>query len=373
MNSISQQLFINSYYVYIKHDISEYVVDLDDVYKSVGFNRKENAKKILEKYFKIDVDYKSINGWQNKQQIMMNIKTFKKFCMRVNTKEAEKIHDYYLLMEEIIHEYTREQLELKDNENKKLQDENKRLVEYTTEKTYQEIEKNGHVYVFSTDKIGIVKIGRTKRTIKKRIAGLQTALIDDIEILLDYHTSNDQLLESIVHYILDRYRCNSNREHFECNLDYIKLVIENAGKLIHTLKSTFQNIAQEEIIEKLGYTIEFQNNSVDSNDDSITFINKEDENKDIIINEIPLSNFLTHLRYSKDPVSFIKLMDLYKNYTRWFSNNDNKSKLTKKELQNKVEEYLLNNEEFKRNNHLHTTQTINGKNIKCWKYIRFIS
>ena len=51
----------------------------------------------------------------------------------------------------------------------------------------------------------IYKIGETKSTTKKRIQGLQTACIDEIKVLFVYKTCNAKLLETIVHYILDRY------------------------------------------------------------------------------------------------------------------------------------------------------------------------
>ena len=330
LNSTSQQLFINSYYAYIKYDDEkDYVVDLDDVYESIGFSNKGNAKRLLEKYYKLDIDYKvfirsdknlnddgkaAIKGGvgQNKQKIMMNIITFKKFCTRADTTEAEEIHDYYLLMEKIILEYTKEQLQLKDKENKKLEEENKRLIEYN-ERKYEEVEKNGHIYVFSTDKLGIVKIGRTKGFVKKRVSGLQTALIDDIKILFDYNTSNDQLLENIVHYILDRYRCNSNREHFECKLEYIKTVIEMAGKMIHTLKSSFQNISHKEICEKLEYKIEYysiyEQEGVEYTSDIKSVINKEKRENDPI-GEF-LEEYIEKTKNQEDIIKVSKLLDTY--------------------------------------------------------------
>jgi hypothetical protein len=56
----------------------------------------------------------------------------------------------------------------------------KELEKYKTI-TYEEVERTGHVYIFSTDKFGIFKSGRTKH-IKNRIKGLQTSCVDKIEI-----------------------------------------------------------------------------------------------------------------------------------------------------------------------------------------------
>jgi prophage antirepressor-like protein len=133
----------------------------------------------------------------------------------------------------------------KELEYKRTQQE---LLKYK-EKTYEEIEKTGHIYVIKTD--GGTKVGKTKDTVTKRIKGLQTGNVNDIEVILDFSTSNADLLEKCVHYILDRYRCNSNREFFDCNVNYIKTVVEVCGTVIDTLKSSYQHISKEELVGKL--------------------------------------------------------------------------------------------------------------------------
>ncbi|NBU34758.1 hypothetical protein EBZ38_15160 [bacterium] len=48
------------------------------------------------------------HGGHNREQVMMNIKTFKRMCMKANTKRASDIHDYYITMEETLQEYIHE-------------------------------------------------------------------------------------------------------------------------------------------------------------------------------------------------------------------------------------------------------------------------
>lgn len=115
--------------------------------------------------------------------------------------------------------------------------------------SYDEIEKTGHVYVLQTD--GGIKVGKTKDSVMKRKKGLQTGNVNDIKILYDYHTCNEDLLERYVHYILQRYRCNSNREFFDCNVDYIINVIHIAGNVLDTLRSSFETITSQELMTKL--------------------------------------------------------------------------------------------------------------------------
>lgn len=184
-----------------------------------------------------------------------------KILMRSRKPIAEQFQDWVCEVIEEIRKLGKydleEQLKLKDIETQKLLEEKEKqlqekeleLVKYK-EKVYEEIEKTGHIYVIKTD--GGTKVGKTKDAVKKRIKGLQTGNMNDIQVLLDFKTSNADLLERTVHYILERYRCNSNREFFDCDVEFIKTVVETSGKVIDTLKSCYQQITKEEILAKLS-------------------------------------------------------------------------------------------------------------------------
>ena len=154
-----QQLFLSSFYCYLKYDkINDYVIDLDNVWKWLGFSTKGHSKRLIQKFFVIDKDYKisltlkgkrdfmtknddeivpnpkkgfmtndedeivphpkkeskSSHGGQNKEIIMLNVKTFKKFCLKAGTKKADEIHEYFIKLEESLHEVIEEEtIELK--------------------------------------------------------------------------------------------------------------------------------------------------------------------------------------------------------------------------------------------------------------------
>ena len=54
-----QHLFVTSFYCYLNYNqTTDFVIDLDNLWKWLGFSQKAAAKKVLEKHFNINVDYK---------------------------------------------------------------------------------------------------------------------------------------------------------------------------------------------------------------------------------------------------------------------------------------------------------------------------
>ena len=152
-----QQLFVSSFYCYLNcNQKNDFIIDLDNIWKWLGFNQKYNTERLLEKYFKIDIDYKKLapprggarkHGGNNKVTIMLSIKTFKSFCLKAGTKKAHEIHEYYLKMEELIQEVLEEEaiemknkLLIKQNELEKVEENKKKELQQLEEKKKKEYE-----------------------------------------------------------------------------------------------------------------------------------------------------------------------------------------------------------------------------------------
>ena len=113
-----QQMFIASFYCYL-HYKNEFVIDLDDIWKWLGFQSKFNSKRLLETHFINDIDYilllatakqtSKTQGGHNKETFMLNVRTFKKFCLKAGTKKADQIHEYYIKLEETLQEVINEE------------------------------------------------------------------------------------------------------------------------------------------------------------------------------------------------------------------------------------------------------------------------
>ena len=192
-NNYEQQMFLSSFYCYLKYDSkNDYVIDIDNVWKWLDFSQKDAAKRVIEKNFLINKDYKifapqvggakkDTRGGHNKEVIMLNVETFKKFCLKAGTKKADEIHDYFIKLENIMFEITKEEGdELKqqvltlENKNKKMEEKIIKQKELDNEKfLLKEYTNIGcMIYIIKVkmndDGTHIVKIGHSTKGIKER-------------------------------------------------------------------------------------------------------------------------------------------------------------------------------------------------------------
>ena len=120
-------LFLQNYYSYFKYDYqNDFVIDLDDVWKSLDFNKKHNLKYTFEKNFTIDKDYiindtiqnnkKSGRGGHNKIFIMLNIDTLKKLSLKSRTKKSKEFYENIDKLQKIINQIFQEIINDETNE-----------------------------------------------------------------------------------------------------------------------------------------------------------------------------------------------------------------------------------------------------------------
>jgi len=166
------EIFKMNFKIYLANEDNKngFVVDLDDIYRYIGFKQKGHAKRFLINKFTINIHYiislsptgkrssETTRGGENYENIMLNIETFKKFCMKASTKESEKFLDYYITMENVIFDYIKikmtEQLKINFENKKILELKDKQLEEKENELKniknlkYEEIHKSEYIYVF---------------------------------------------------------------------------------------------------------------------------------------------------------------------------------------------------------------------------------
>ena len=219
-----QQIFLASFYCYLKYDYkNDFVIDLDNVWQWLGFGQKVNAKRVLEKNFLINTDYKLLlcqpakqttntKGGHNKETFMLNIKTFKLFCIKAETKKADEIHEYFVKLEEILQEVLIEesselklQLEqLETTKNKEMEEKlaKQKIVEREKLLLKEYAQSGPLVYIIKvkTYEIGqyVIKIGESRKGISDRYREHKSKYEECL--LLDcFSVQNSKDFESFIH------------------------------------------------------------------------------------------------------------------------------------------------------------------------------
>ena len=260
-----QKLFLSSFYCYLNYDPNkDFVIKLNDVWKWIGYGRIDDAKRVLTKNFKKDVDYRVENHFPEvavkrlgrpKELITMTIKTFKKFCMKSRTDKADEIHDYYVKLEEVIHETLRE-----ESEEMKLKLEDKEKEFQKLEKNHKKLKMNKNYYKFNTNTPGVyavhnlmegenapIKVGKygtgEKHGLDERLTSYRTnAPCTIVDFVIQCETTKDASdLES---YILKWFHNDKINEVINKPLDEIR---DTSFKLINLLDISYSFLEKDDV------------------------------------------------------------------------------------------------------------------------------
>jgi hypothetical protein len=275
-----QQLFITSFYCYLNYKSDDFVIDLDDIWKWLGFSTKQKSKDLLKDNFKVDFDYKTVinvevknsKGGRPSEKIMMTIKTFKKMCLKANTSKANEIHEYYIKLEETLHEVIDEesnelrlQLEMKDDELLEIKEELEmieeenikksnriKLLEIKVSKKGERIEHGKNVVYLITNEY----LERDRTFIIGKAISLSNRLSQynknaEHSVVYQKECKNAKqmaLIEEIILYKLDKYKERANRDRF--------ILPENREisvftDVINQVWNLFDDVAEDVIIERL--------------------------------------------------------------------------------------------------------------------------
>jgi hypothetical protein len=322
-----QQLFVGSFYAYLNYNSkTDFVIDFDDVWKWVGYSRKNDAKRVLEKHFIFEVDFKlekfatevtvanfeeekspERRGGSNKETILLSINTFKKFCMKANTNKADEIHDYYIKLEELLQETINEESqelknEITEKEKKlsKLQEVHNRLV---YKRNRHKLKKGRCCYILiNPNNQKNKKIGKTKN-MNLRSAGYCTYF--EPCFLYVIFTEDNDLLEKCI-----KKRYKLTREWIDdIELEELINVFELFAKELKLDYTSYRNMddlkVELETEEELNKTEEDDDEKLDNNDE-------EDNNTEV--GEV--GNELLLLKYCKNCNSDLEYDSFNKDITK---------------------------------------------------------
>ena len=341
-----QQLFVASFYGFLKYDATnEFVIDLDDVWRWLDFSTKQKSKMLLEAQFVKDKDYiillnqqvkqsEHIRGGHNKEIFMLNVSTFKRFCLKAGTKKADAIHDYYIKLEELLHEVVQEEsTELKTQleQNQILLDKSEKTAEKIREKTLLEhFGRNTQcVYYGSIDNLSdtsekLLKFGNSNnlagRVAQHRENYTNFRLLNAFKVDNKTHIENEMKdhplfverqrtitikskkyiellsMNDLTFTILDKTIRDIILSN-ECNPDNFKKLLEENKRLKTLIKehNNFNHMNELDLLRAENTSLKSQNlriikkykkSNSDSDSDSDTVTTHEVQNYGIVVNEI---------------------------------------------------------------------------------------
>ena len=121
-----QRWYVANLYMYMNyHPTNDYPINLENIFKMIGFANKGNAMKTIKSNFTLDEDYKVAlfhsekrknEGGFNKEDVMLNVDTFKNLCMLAKTEKGKQIRKYYVKLENVYNELVKQEIDQKQIE-----------------------------------------------------------------------------------------------------------------------------------------------------------------------------------------------------------------------------------------------------------------
>ncbi len=264
-------------------------------FQGVASNRMSHCLRLLEKISKLGIEYKlvpstheivclpekegnnsevkSSRGGHNKKYYILSSRCFKKLLIKANTKYSDKIHDYYLNLEELFFDYTdyqnkyrlakakrtTEQLMIESKKAADALEEKLRVAESKNLRVSAFIhnmelnQKNDNLYIVTTrqySQYNLFKVGKTVN-IKNRIATYNTGRVEDDSSFVVWkfkcHSARD--LEVRVRQMLGRFAEKSSKELYMLHYDYLKMFIERIASGYDEETDAFNDFVRDHLID----------------------------------------------------------------------------------------------------------------------------
>jgi phage anti-repressor protein len=297
-----QQMFVASFFCYLNYEKDKFIIDFDDVWKWAGFTRKDNSKRMLEKYFVENIDYKisiknnkNAQGGRPEEQILLTVNTFKKFCLKANTKKSDEIHDYYIKLVDLLHETLNE--ESSDLRNQLLLKDAKhhRELKMKRHDTLVQIFRSKRcVYIGEIEENKFIKIGSSKevdcraRSLNNEYAGVIFLEVFECENFRDVESKilEDTVVAKNLYKGAIKANGKTSREVVELTKDF------TYDKLISIVKKCvekfrYQPLSHEQLLEKqrMDNEMEIENKKINNNF-LLSLLNSDKDMKQKIIQSI---------------------------------------------------------------------------------------
>lgn len=352
-----QRWYVAQLYMYLNyHPTEDFPIDLENVYKIIGFANKGNAKRTLENNFNKEEDYKIIvlprekkqNAGRSEEKILLNTDTFKSLCMLTKTEKAKEIRKYYVKLENIYNRIIKKQLEEKNNQISQL---NSRLVDLEK----QEI---NHIYIGWNPKIkNTHKIGISSDFLSRQESHRSSN--PDFEYLFSYETKDAKTIEDYVKFFLKNHKLKKP-EWFHISYIDIKKILDFCILVCEHYK------IQDSVDNLIHFVGRYRNNRLANTCKSRVMV------EDNIYQQYFTENIVTGVKYN---VTIGMILD---DFDRWYdekindgnkyhtkSDEGNWSTAFRKEMLDKVEIYSRI-----KSKHVNVRDILRGFNhLKCSGFI----
>ena len=244
-----QRWYVANLYMYMNyHPTNDYPINLENVFKMIGFANKGNAMKTIQSNFTEGEDYKKLlfrmekqvkNGKDlggaglNKEDVMLNVDTFKNLCMLAKTERGKSIRKYYVKIENVYNEIIKQEM---DSQKSLLQKEKETADKLLEEKDryiaqLKQQEAVSHLYIAhnpvikNLHKIGIFTSTKTNDVFVRQENHKSSN--PHFEYLFTYETKNAKMIEDFVKLLLKHFKV-SKPEWFTISYERMKQVVDFA-------------------------------------------------------------------------------------------------------------------------------------------------
>lgn len=292
-----QRWYVANLYMYMNYNqTDDYPINLENVFKMIGFANKGNAMKTIQSNFTEGEDYKKLlfrmekqvkNGKDlggaglNKEDVMLNVDTFKNLCMLAKTERGKQIRKYYVKLENVYNELVKEEIgqkQLEIQKQKELLEKEKQTADKLLEEKDRYIaqlkqqEAVSHLYIAhnpvikNLHKIGIFTSTKTNDVFVRQENHKSSN--PHFEYLFTYESKNAKMIEDLVKLLLKHFKV-SKPEWFTISYERMKQVVDFAIM-------AYENYHIEENVDNLiEFISRYRSNRLVNTNKARVFISKD--------------------------------------------------------------------------------------------------
>ncbi|CCU55442.1 N1R/p28-like protein [Adoxophyes honmai entomopoxvirus 'L'] len=281
-------------------------------YKIINYEQIITNFKYYIDNIKNDIISIKPNNLSKSVWFILSVRNFKSLIMRLNTKIAQEIREYYISLEEILYDYSKyineyNIIKIKNVKNKEIEEHKMELIKANKKalminkfmnNTVIKSNKLEWIYIASTDQYQqdkLYKIGSTER-LHKRIKYYQTGRPDEYYYIWVKPCYNSKDLDYNIQNLLKDFKYKTNKELYhgifiDDLVNIVEFIINNYDKTLEYIYDFIKNKLQNSIIKDPIIKKPLDIKSISYNIGNYTeTINIEEENNNLIRQE--LFNFL---------------------------------------------------------------------------------